>query len=105
MHYLPHTRLRPSPNEREGRSSTGSSPCCVGARCRRVPNDSRRIGTAWHLRTTENFTVPLHKLYKRSFTGHAFHRSAGALHICVVAGMLSHNCPVPSTPPIAHDIK
>jgi len=69
-----------------------------------VTNGSWRIGTAWHLLTTKNFTVCLHDLYKWSFAGHALHRYAGAVHIFAVASMIVHDWPVPSTPPVAHDI-
>ena len=103
MHYTRHTAAALC-HGTVGRSGTGSSPRRAQPTRRRVTRGSGLIGTAWHLLTTENFTVPLHMLYKRSFAGHALHRCAGALHICAVASVTVHICPVPSAPPIAHDI-
>ena len=103
MHYL-RTRLRPSVHGAVGRSGTGSSPRCVQPRRRRVMCVFWLICSAWHLVTTENFTVPLHDLYNSSFNGQALHRSVAAFPIYAMTGMLSHYCPVPSTPPIAHVI-
>ena len=58
--------------------------CCVERRHSKSPCCSRRNASAWHLLTTEIFTVPLLDLYQSSFIGYVCHslRALCTLTLC-----------------------
>ena len=60
--------------------------------------------SAWHLLTTEKFSVPLQAMYKWSFARVPIAESECALHIYAVPGIISHDLPAPSAPLLPHDM-
>ena len=78
---------------------------CVEPRISLSPCCSRReLASAWHLMTTDNFTVPLQVLYQLSLLRVRLPQAACTLHIYAVSGLSLHDSPAPSALFLPHDM-
>ena len=95
-HALLFAYSRGSVHERGQQPQAEGHPRCVGAGISRTLRCSRTSASGGHLRTTQNFSVPLQLLYNTSFAEHALCRFVEPFNIFAMARMISHYLRMPS---------
>ena len=94
-HALPAQRAAALSQCESGSQQLGSSPRCGSHGLLRTWRRSCTSTSAWYLRMSQNFSVPLQVLYNSSSAEHTLCRSADTFRIIAVAGYTSQYWPVP----------